>query len=464
MKNTIKTRPELYQETFRPQIHFTARYWDDYRLNPQAHQEGWLNDMNGLVFLDGEYHFFAQRWWSCWLHAVSKDLIHWEELPPAFGKDDKFGGTQSGGAVIDYNNTSGLATGETPVMVAFWSSEDNMRQCISYSNDRGRTWEKYDKNPILVYPERDPKVFWYEPSAKWIMVLYGPPGNSYNLFSSTNLLEWVKIGEPILDMHECPDMFQLPLDGDAGTKKWVVVDGDGSYIIGTFDGINFTAESKKAKGDFGKHFYATMTWNCMPKEDSRRIQVAWMRSELYPVDMPFNQQTTFPCELSLRTCSEGIRLCRYPIREIGLLYSEETAMNDETVNPEDNPLKNVRGESFDIMVEIDTSKTTCEAVVILVRGSEVKYDFKSQILESCGSCIELKPKAGMIQLRILVDRLSVETFGNLGEVSITNCSQASDDEVPLSLNPVGGNVFVKSLTVQRLNSMWSRKVDEGDDL
>lgn len=172
-----QTEP-LYQERLRPQFHFTARYWDDYRLNPPNHEEGWINDLNGLVHFEGTYHLFAQRWWSAWLHAVSDDLVHWKEMRPAFGKGGRFGGTQSGGGVIDHRNTSGLGDGKTPAMLAFWSSTDNFSQCMSYSLDRGLTWTKYAGNPVLRHGFRDPKVFWHEPTAKWIMILYGPSDDS----------------------------------------------------------------------------------------------------------------------------------------------------------------------------------------------------------------------------------------------------------------------------------------------
>ena len=171
----------LYQEKLRPKFHITARYWHEYQLHPPNHHEGWLNDMNGLVYNQGEYHFFAQRWWSAWLHAISTDLVHWKELRPAFTlpkagdpRGVPFGGTQSGGGVVDIHNTSGLGDGKEPPMLVFWSSTDNLNQCISYSRDRGRTWTKYEKNPVLVQPERDPNVFWYEPGKKWILIMYGP--------------------------------------------------------------------------------------------------------------------------------------------------------------------------------------------------------------------------------------------------------------------------------------------------
>jgi len=446
-------RPKLYHEALRPQFHFTARYWNDYRLNPKEHQEGWINDVNGLVYLDGEYHLFAQRWWSCWLHAVSKDLVHWEELPPAFGKDEKFGGTQSGGAVVDYANTSGLATGKTPVMIAFWASVDNKRQCISYSNDKGRTWTKYAGNPVLVHPERDPKVFWYEPDHKWIMVLYGPPEHSYLLFESKNLLAWKPIGAPIPDMYECPDMFPLKVDGDPAKQKWVIIDGSGAYVTGRFDGTNFQAETKKQPGDYGRNFYATMTWVGIPQRDGRRIQIAWMRGGAYP-DMPFNQQLTFPAELTLRSTPDGPRLFRTPIREIASLYAGSVKLGPQTLKPGGNPLAATGGEALDVAIEIDAAKTTADEVVFEARGNPVKYSFKDRTVDSCGVRVPLPARSGRVTLRMLVDRMSIETFGNDGAVSITNVAAPQPAETPLALRAVGGSVALAAMRVSRIGSIW----------
>ena len=453
-EQTHEQHAALYTEALRPQFHFTARYWKDYRLNPQQHQEGWINDVNGLVYHAGEYHFFAQRWWSCWLHAVSTDLIHWQELPPAFGKGGQFGGTQSGGAIVDTTNASGLGNGSEPVMVAFWSSTDNENQCMSYSTDRGRTWTKYAHNPVLAHPYRDPNVFWYEPGHKWIMILYGPPDNSYVLFSSTNLLNWEKLST-IPDMYECPDMFPLLLDGDPAREKWVVVDGSGDYLVGRFDGQRFEAETPKLKGDYGRNFYASMTFDGMPREDDRRIQMAWMRGGEYP-DMPFNQQITFPCELTLRTLPEGVRVCRYPIREIERLYSREFALSNRRLAPGENPLDEVdgAGAAFDITAEFDLSQSSCDEIAFGLCGSPVKYDVRNQLLDACGSRTELKPRSGRIQFRLLVDRMSVECFGNRGEVSVTNVAQAQAIAPALSLQAVGGDLWITSLTVHELNSIW----------
>lgn len=443
--------PQLYRELLRPQFHFTARYWNDRRLNPGQGQEGWLNDVNGLVCYGGEYHLFAQRWGRCWIHAVSADLLHWVELPPALVEDKQFGWCASGSAAVDRYNASGLQTGTEKVLLAFYTGWNPRVQCMAYSINRGRSWRKFEANPILAHPDRDPKVFWYEPQRKWIMVLYGPEG--YLLFSSQNLRSWEKLPGAIPGMYECPDMFSLPLDGDAERVKWVVVNGDGSYLVGAFDGSVFRPETKKTRGDYGRNFYATQTWNDMPENDGRRIQMVWMNGGVYP-DMPFNQQLTFPCQLTLRTLPEGIRLCRYPIGEIEKLYAGEFSLRDATLKPGENPLANLRGELFDIAVEMDAAKTKSDSIALDVRGNVVTYSFKHETVESCGARTGLPPRSGRIHLRILVDRMSVETFGNRGEVSITNCARARDLETPLSIRSLGGDARIVSLRVHPLKSIW----------
>lgn len=452
--STTLTFP-LYREPLRPQFHFTARYWDQYTLNPQAHQEGWINDVNGLVYLDGVYHFFAQRWWSCWLHAVSRDLVHWEELPPAFSKDEEFGGTQSGGATIDYRNTSGLATGEAPLMVAFWSSTDNRRQCLSYSNDRGRTWTKYAGNPILDHPERDPHVFWHEPTQKWIMILYGPPERSFVLFSSDNLLQWEKRSS-IPGLFECPDMFALAVEGDPSRLKWVIVDGDGSYLVGDFDGEHFSPDGEKLRCELGPHFYATRTWNNLPPEDGRRIQMAWMRGGEYP-DLPFNQQITFPCALTLRALPEGLRLCRNPIGEISLLHQRTFSLRDYLLQPGTDPLAQVEGELFDVELELDLGRSSCSGFSLDLRGTRLSYTpADGRLSLSCGAQMEVAPREGKLHLRVLVDRMSVEVFANHGELSLTHCVQAAHTLPPLSIQATGGPASISSLEVRELDSIWQK--------
>jgi fructan beta-fructosidase len=279
--------------------------------------------------------------------------------------------------------------------------------------------------------------------------------NVYLLFTSTDLLEWKKLNVSIPDSFECPDMFALPVDGDTEQVKWVVIDGNGDYVLGSFDGMQFTIEAKKQKGDYGRNFYATMTFENMPKSDQRRIQMAWVRGwDDYPKDMPFNQQVTFPCELTLRRLPRGIVMCRYPIREITRIYDQEFSIRNRILKPGDNLLSDLEGDLFDINVVIDISQSTCAEIVLNLRGNTVKYDMSRKVFHSVGSEVHLEPRAGMIEIRVLMDRLSIESFGNHGEVSITNIAYQKVDRPHLELSAVSGDAKIVSLTAHELKSIW----------
>ena len=328
----LPPRPDLYQEKYRPQFHVTARQWTIHRLNPGQREEGWINDVNGLIYHKGQYHLFAQRWARCWLHFVSKDLVHWTELQPAFWDDNRFGtGVQSGTIVFDSRNVSGLSPdAKKPPLVAFWSGFDNRSQCISYSVDDGLTWTKYAKNPYMIHAERDPDVFWYEPGRHWVLVLTG--GGAYHFFTSRNLLDWTKQNTLLPDSHECPNVFPLPVDGDLKRQKWVVVRGNGRYSIGDFDGAKFTPQTGQLPCDFGPNFYATQSWGDIAGQPGRCVQIAWMAGGKYP-GMPFNQQLTFPCDLTLRDRNGSLRIFRKPAGEIERLHGAKHALKDILLKP-----------------------------------------------------------------------------------------------------------------------------------
>ena len=229
-------KPEpVYHERYRPQFHFTP-------------MKNWTNDPNGLVFYKGEYHLFFQHnptginWGNMtWGHAVSPDLVHWKQLDNAI-EPDKLGTIFSGSAVVDWDNTAGFQTGDEKVIACIYTSAGNpFTQSIAYSNDRGRTWKKYEKNPVLKHiigGNRDPKVFWHAPTKKWVMALY-LDGDKYALFTSPNLKEWTKLSDVAPSGgSECPDIFQLAVDGDSKNTKWVFWAGNGNYLIGVFDGTH----------------------------------------------------------------------------------------------------------------------------------------------------------------------------------------------------------------------------------
>ncbi len=445
----------LYAETYRPQFHFTAK-------------ENWLNDPNGLVYYDGEYHLFFQhnqeglQWGPMtWGHAVSTDLVHWEQLAHAL-EPGELGIICSGSAVVDWSDTAGFRSGDLPPIVAIYTAcDDEGRpqeacvQCIAYSNDRGRTWAKYDGNPVLghiVANNRDPRVFWHVPTRRWVMALY-LDASDFALFASPDLKEWTKLQDIVMrDTIECPDLFPLPVDGDPDNVKWVFWGANGNYMIGTFDGQTFQREGEILSADAGANFAAAQTWNDIPASDGRRIQIAWMGSGVYP-NMPFNQQMTFPCELSLRTTPDGLRLSRYPVGEIEALAVERHSWSGATLRPGDDPLDGIDHDLLDIRAEIDLG--TARSILFTLRGEPVRYSFSEQHLFCSRTSAPLRLVDGRVELRILLDRTSIEVFGNRGLVSMTSCFVPEPDDRTVSLEAIGGTATVVEMHVTELRSAWN---------
>ena len=434
-----------YTETARPLFHFTARQWTMDRLNPGMRQEGWLNDLNGMIYHEGEYHMFAQRWNKCWIHAVSTDLVHWKELEPAFWEEALDTGVQSGSCVIDAKNVSGLGkAGGEPPMIAFWSRADNRTQGISYSLDRGRTWRHYDGNPLMVFPERDPKVFWHEHTKKWVMFLYGE--GKYHILTSTDLLAWNDEKKPVPDAFECPDFFELPVEGSPSTKKWVLVHADGRYSIGSFNGRKFTEETPRVLCDIGgEAFYATQSFENTGTGDGRRIQMAWMRGSTFQ-DQPFSQQVSFPCELKLKNTREGLRMFRRPVREISILADEVRTWPSETCESGETVVISEAGEALRLEVEVDIPEGS--TVVFNIRGKQVRVE-KSRLQVGDKSAAIL---GDINKIEILLDRASIEVFANDGRISCTEVLRPDSPGVALQVE--GGKAEVRSIRRTSLKGMW----------
>lgn len=442
---------DLYHERYRPQFHFTAA-------------KGWLNDPNGLVYFDREYHLFFQHRPDAltqtpvmsWGHAVSPDLIHWTQLPIALSPDDHDGWIWSGSAVVDWHNTSGFGEGGRPPLIAMYTAaKEPFAQAIAWSNDRGRTWTKYAGNPVLPHianSNRDPHLIWHEASKRWIVALFKDVGNTFCLFASPDLKHWTHLQD--LEMPgctECPDLFQMALDGDSSKTKWIFTAADGRYLVGNFDGKTFSPMQDVRQVDFGKNFYAVQTWSDIPASDGRRIQIAWMRDGKYP-GMPFNQQMSFPAELTLHTTPDGPRLFRNPVREVELLHTGEHRWSNVELKPGDpNPLAGLTGDLFDIRAEVDMN--AAEEVTLLIRNQPITYNAKTKTLSAFGSAPLTLPD-GRLRLRILVDRTSIETFADGGRVSLTSCFLPDETGKAITLSAKGGTARVRSLTVYPLKTAW----------
>ncbi len=470
--STPKNFDTFYKETHRPQYHFT---------NPR----GWSNDPNGMVYYKGEYHLFYQRnpfgWaWGnmTWGHVVSTDMLHWTQLPDAL-HPDAMGTMFSGTGLVDTTNSAGFKTGdEDPILLFYtsaggtnpWSKGVPHTQSLAYSNDRGRTWTKYAGNPIVDFirkGNRDPKVLWHEPSQQWAMVLYlGEREMAF--FTSGDLKEW-KEQSRIKGFHECPELFELPVDGDPNNMKWVLYGASGRYLVGHFDGKVFNPDTEIIDFNYGDAFYASQTFSNIPEEDGRRIQIGWGR--IATPGMPFNQMMNFPVTLTLRTTKDGIRMCPMPIREIEKLYRSETTFENEEIKPGDNLLSGFKGDLFDIDADIDVSRAG--RVGFKIRGIEIAYDTKEKKL-TCGKegveatfdkildkwrsgeeSAKLETYGGRIQLRILVDKTSIEIYANNGEVFMPMGAVPEDgQDKGLELFVEGGPAEVRSLAIRELESVW----------
>jgi fructan beta-fructosidase len=442
--DTIEGAQDLYREKHRQQFHFSSR-------------RGWNNDSNGLVFYRGEYHLYYQHnpygwdWGNMhWGHAVSTDLVHWRELPIAL-YPQKFGDwCFSGSAVVDANNTAGFKTGAEDVIVVAYTSTAR-GECIAYSNDRGRTFTDYPGNPVVKHQGRDPKVLWYRPGRHWVMAVYDERDKSQGIsfYTSRNLKDW-QFGSRIDGFFECPELFELPVDGNPDNRKWVVHAADGNYMIGRFDGRTFSVESGKHQWSYGNCFYASQTFNDMPRRDGRRIQIAWGR--IATPGMPFNQCMLFPCELTLRTTGEGIRMFAAPAREIESLHERKHSWTDQTCRPDDNLLADLRGELLHIRGVFEPGDGG--ELGFVIRGIPVAYDVGRQELTCQGKTAPLKPANGTIRLELLVDRTSIEVFGNQGRVYMPIGVIPPDDDKSLRFYVRTGTARIRSLEVYPLRSAW----------
>lgn len=484
-----------YDEDYRPQYHFT----------PEAN---WMNDPNGMVYYAGEYHLFYQyhpygmQWGPMhWGHAVSKDLVTWKHLPVALYPDEK-GTIFSGSAVVDRNNTSGFQTGEEKPLVAIYTQdrEGHQVQSIAYSNDKGRTWTKYAGNPVIPNPGkkdfRDPKVFWYEKENKWVMLLAA--GDRILIYTSKNLKQWTYASEfgqgqgSHGGVWECPDLFELPVDGNPNQKKWVmqVSVGNGAvsggsgmqYFVGDFDGTHFKNENPSDKvlwTDYGKDFYAAVSWSDIPSSDGRRLWLGWMSNWQYANDVPtspWRSAASIPRELKLKTLTGGVRVVQTPVKELQTIRGTSKKWKNQTISPaSQNVLAGLSGDAYELHAEFQVSPGSAPEFGFKVRTGEnqftkVGYDRKNTKLfvdrsESGNVTFNptfntgiqtapLKPVNGNIKMRIFVDRSSVEVFGNDGQQVITDIILPDRSSKGLELYAVNGGVKLKSLTIYPLKKVW----------
>jgi sucrose-6-phosphate hydrolase SacC (GH32 family) len=442
----------LYQEPLRPRHHFTAR-------------RGWLNDPNGLVFYKGEYHLFFQHnpyGWSWgnmhWGHAVSRDLTGWEELGEAL-YPDQFGPMFSGSAVIDWNNTSGFGKdGEPPMVLIYTAAGNPTVQCLAYSTDSGRTFTKYVGNPVVKQftpGNRDPKVIWHQPTKRWVMTLYvgfdenkdgrKSTRHTIHFLTSANLKDW-KVTSQIEGFFECPDFFELPVDGDTMNRKWVLTAANSDYMLGKFDGAKFTSESPILKGHRGKGFYAAQTFSDIPASDGRRIQIGWLQAP--SPGMPFNQCMSLPLELNLVSTSDGPRLAWKPAPWQGSDAHPHAAQEISLQPGETKSLtKDTRG-FLNILAEFEPGVDS--ELKFTVNGVPIIYSASKQELSVNGHRAPAPLRNGKQKLNIITDRTAFEVFASDGLAYLPIPALWKDDARGVTVLLTGAPLKSSSFTMTEL--------------
>lgn len=486
----VEIRPN-YREPYRPVYHFTPPV-------------NWTNDPNGLVFAQGLFHLFYQynpdgmQWGHMsWGHAVSRDLVHWQNWPVALFEGPE-GMIFSGSAVVDSFNTSGLGSPARPPMVAIYTvhhipdslhPDDYLQtQHLAYSLDGGRTWRKYAHNPVLdlhMRDFRDPKVFWYPPARKWMMAVSFPVQHQVQFFSSPDLIHWQHTGTfgPAGDtsqVWECPDLFPLPVLDAAGKPtgqtKWVLmvsVQYDVQYFVGHFDGNTFQADpSGQAirKVDEGTDFYAASTYNNLPAGDGRRVCMAWMDNWAYAAHLPtfpWRGFMTVPRVFTLRKNPQGqFMLYQYPVQEINRLSLDSMLLKHRWINPQ-HPLliTNYPFVVGKLSVQLSKIQGLIRLAVAQHQDSAVwiSYNAATGILQVDRSrsgltdfdahfparvTVPLKPSSHL-RLDIFLDKSSMELFVNDGEKAVTMLFFPYPTQTQFSVQAEQGSCHLDMLRVIR---------------
>ncbi len=456
-----------YTENFRGQFHFSPK-------------TEWMNDVNALMYHDGKYHMIYQ-WGKKIRHggyATSEDLLHWKDEGVALVPQKTFlpkeainvSGDQvySGCGVVVSGPTAEKITGSPKeAMVAIYTGTA-CGTCLAWSNDGGKNWHDYEANPVAnptggANP-RDPHVFWHDPTKKWVLAIY-EGGTTF--YGSEDLIEWKKLSN-IRFGYECPDIYEMPLDGDKSKMKWVLQDANGSYLVGQFDGTTFIPEQDKLIMDVGPDFYAAQTFFRPTMPNRRLTQIAWHDRWNGGVgEQGWERHATFPVDLGLVTYDGKMRLTRTPIPEIERLYTSTKTVGPKTLAEGENLLEGIESKTFDITAAFDLKDTKASEIIFQIANITLRYDIKNEqfigmnvIKRSTprvGPPKELKPGAdGILKIRMLVDWSQLEVFSAGGVFSYSANLPLTPDDSSLAITTGGGDLKVVGLTLSEVARIWPK--------
>lgn len=496
---------------YRPQYHFSP-------------PKNWINDPNGLVYYAGEYHLFYQynpfaNVWGhmSWGHAVSKDLLHWENLPVAIpefthpfaktGQDTLKTAIFSGSAVIDRNNRSGLCpAGTADCMVAIYTgnvsrgeTQTAQYQNLAFSADKGRTWTQYAGNPIVDIGSkefRDPNVFWYAPQQKWIMSTVKATEHRVAFFSSTDLKNWTLLSHfgPVGDttkVWECPALMPVPVQGEPNAHQWVLFISSGhsqkdyvgmQYFVGDFDGTRFKGDPDQPKllvpgyagavVDYGKDYYAAIQFNNLPDSQAGPVMIGWLNNWAYGNDLPttpFKGAMSLPRQISLKRTEAGWQLMQLPVEAVRTLRQNKRVQQTVQLTNQSRTLMQRTDNAYELEVDIRPGTASTVGIRLAKNGDEetiLRYHNGQLELDRRKSgrvdfnrrfpSVESAPlqlQNGLVKLRIFVDKSIVEVFANNGQRVITDLIFPTQAAGDVDLFAEGGTAEFLNATVWQLKSI-----------
>ena len=462
VSDTIPGKYPVYQEPGRPRVHFSPL-------------RGSLNDPSGMIYYEGRWHLYyaLKRFFndngapnSTWGHATSTDLLHWEEQPIFLPAIDGKYSFWTGGAAVDVENTTGSGKRGKPAIVysannGAWGPSP-FTQCIFVSTDGGMTAQW---NPEMMYKPlpkedsrrgggtRDPMILWYAPEKKWVMVVYNQSAgrNGFYFFESKDLKNWSEMSV-LDDMYECPNLFQLSVDGNKADVRWVTWGSDTAYLVGNFNGKAFIPDGGKHRTHFGDQSASQVFANA-PR--GRIVQICWAHPCDY--DGEFSRMTAFPLDLCLRTTPEGVRLYADFIPELAVLRNPGSVQKDVVVKAA-VPLKvGDVAQPAEIIAEFATGSVSR----VTFTGAEVNINWNAQAqeLEVNGERIKLSPTNGRVALHILLDIPSVEVVTGCGDYIIKGRDYRKlGEKSPVEIRVDGGDAKFTRLEVYPLKSIHGDKL------
>lgn len=437
----------LYHEPMRPQVHFTTK-------------NGWINDPNGLIYIDGTYHMFYQynptepNWDNMhWGHAESRDLIHWEEKPTMLFPD-KRGKMFSGSAILDDKNLLGKNEGKNKAALLFYTTTTPFCQHMSYSTDNFKTVKQYMDKPIVPHikaANRDPKVVFCDELDCYIMVLYLDE-DIYCIFRSNDLINWEELQRiHLVGDSECPDIF--PLYDSEGVRKWVILGAHDKYMVGNFENGKFVSEQSTLTLHYGNAGYAGQSFSNLP--NNRIVRMVWDVFWGLPA-FDFNGQMGIPMEMSLDKYDGCYYLQANPVEEIKGIYKNTKTYSNVSLTPEEMFSETLQATAYLLKFKGESLENGVMTVSIFGRSIGFDYANNKMNIGNCTAPISLT-RSGL-DITILVDRCSIEVFADGGKIfmSCLDNDTVSDFNIPYLTIMADSKISLENVEINSLDSIWGK--------